>query len=82
MGNFTVAEAKAIRSAAADATDIAVRRQAATLRIGDQVEWDSKRGYCVRGTITKMCPKNFKVREDGSYGTVWTVWPGFLRKAS
>ncbi len=58
---------------------VAVHAQEA-FRSGDRVEFNAKKrgGAVVRGVVTGILPKNIKVRADG--GTVWTVFPTFLRK--
>lgn len=59
------------------------RRQAiasaSQFKIGDLVEWDSKRyGDVIQGTIEKFGPKNVVVNTKN--GT-WRVHPSFLRPA-
>lgn len=53
----------------------------AAFRAGELVEWISSRtGLTMKGTVIKVMVKNIKVRTDG--GTLWTVSPTLLRKAS
>lgn len=50
---------------------------AQTFRVGQKVEWDSKRGYPIQGTITKVKIKMIEV-DAGSNGR-WNVTATMLR---
>lgn len=53
----------------------------AQFKVGDKVEWDSKKGgRTVSGKVTRILKKNVCVDEDGDKNLAWRVSPGLLRK--
>jgi hypothetical protein len=59
-----------------------VIRNSLQFNIGDKVEFDSKRGYKVEGTVTKVNQKTIKLTstKGGTVGTRWNVSANLLRK--
>lgn len=52
---------------------------ARSLTVGDTVAFAGRRGIRVRGTVTKVNPKNILVKEDGAF-TTWRVAASLLEK--
>lgn len=69
---------KALSQALKQRWDQLTNQQVTKFNYGDEVEFDSKRGMTVTGTITKINTKTIKIKTP--MGLVWNVSPGLLRK--
>lgn len=56
----------------------AARKASAKFEIGDRVSFSHPKRGTLKGTVSRIMEKNFKVKEDD--GPMWRINPRFLKK--
>lgn len=62
--------------------DDLARKATHKLRVGSKVSWKSKDGLVIKGTVTRVMPKNVLVVADGPLNLHWKVTASLLQVES
>lgn len=78
-GEFSPAEGRLISEAWKEGNRRRQLKATWDLRVGMKVKWESRRGFAVVGTVTRVNRATVKVTSTD--GVFWTVSPSLLQKA-